>query len=83
METSEGRNIKSEHFCCHVAVAVIFIAVVAVIFVAVVAVIFVAVVAVMFVAIVVVVAIAAAVVVVDIVVALFLKDPKYGKVVRE
>ena len=67
METSEGRNIKSEHFCCHVAVAVIFIAVVAVIFVAVV----------------VVVAIAAAVVVVDIVVALFLKDPKYGKVVRE
>ena len=59
METSEGRNIKSEHFCCHVAVAV------------------------MFVAIVVVVAIAAAVVVVDIVVALFLKDPKYGKVVRE
>ena len=76
METSEGRNIKSEHFCCHVAVAVIFIAVVAVIFVAVVAV--------MFVAIVVVVAIAAAVVVVvDIVVALFLKDPKYGKVVRE
>ena len=55
METSEGRNIKSEHFCCHVAVAVIFIAVVAVIFVAVVAV--------MFVAIVVVVAIAAAVVV--------------------
>ena len=75
METSEGRNIKSEHFCCHVAVAVIFIAVVAVIFVAVVAV--------MFVAIVVVVAIAAAVVVVDIVVALFLKDPKYGKLVRE
>ena len=69
METSEGRNIKSEHFCCHVAVAVIFIAVVAVIFVAVVAVMFVA--------------IAAAVVVVDIVVALFLKDPKYGKVVRE